>query len=342
MDERRYPVVKLFKPLNVVVVLLVLLLAMPLLTKNSYLLGVLILANIYAVYAAGWDLLSGYTGRENFGYALFIGAGAYAVGFISKVFPVQAWLSLPVGGLTAAAFGLLIGIPCLRLKGPYLALATLAAAAIAERVVMIFSGVTGGEEGMIGIAPLSFEPLNSYYYSVIFMAVSIGILYLIGHLPEGLLLKSIKQDETAAEAAGINTTFHKVLAFVVSAFFGGAAGAFNAHYMGYVGPDAVLNSTISLTVIIMAVVGGTGSILGAAGGAYLLTLLGEFLKRFGDFHLLFYTALLVLVVLFMPKGMINSLALKLPGPGSEPVSRPVSGPGGHSGQVGPGRAGGRQ
>lgn len=297
------------------IVLLVLLFTLPLIYDNAYLLSVLILANIYTVYVAAWDLLSGYTGQENFGFALFIGAGAYFVGFMTKfIGPVSPWWGIPLGGLTAAVIGLVLGIPCLRLKGPYLALATMAAAAIADRLAIIFNKVTGGEDGIFGIDFLTASPVTDYYVSLVFMVVCVGLMYIIGHSYIGLLLKAIRQDENSAEASGVNTTRYKVAAFAASAFFGGMAGAFNAHYLGYVGPDAVLASHISLNIIIMAIVGGTGSIVNAACGAFVLAIVGEYLKEFGEYHLLIYTSLLILVLLFMPKGIFTTLFEKVAAP----------------------------
>lgn len=287
---------------------LALLFLFPLFYDNGYILSVLVLANIYTVYVAAWDMISGYTGQENFGFALFIGAGAYFIGFMTQyVCPVSPWWGMPMGGLVSAVLGLIIGVPCLRLKGPYLALATMAAAAIADRLVIIFSKYTSGEDGIYGINSLTNSPLADYYTSLIFMVGSVGILYFIGQSYIGLLLKAIRQDENSAQASGVNTTFYKVGAFVVSAFFGGMAGAFNGHYLGYVGPDAVLASSLSLNIIIMAIVGGTGTIINAAFGAFVLAIIGEYLKMFGEYHLLIYTALLITVLLFMPKGIFTTL-----------------------------------
>lgn len=288
------------------------LLLFPLVYEDAYLMSVLVLACIYTVYVASWDLLSGFTGQENFGFALFIGAGAYIVGFITKfgggITPL--W-GIPLGGLIAAILGLALGVPCLRLKGPYLALATLAAASIADRLAIIFSNYTGGEDGIYGVSFLTSDPVTDYYAALLFMLVSVAILYSIGHSYIGLLLKAIREDESAAEAGGVNATLYKVSAFVVSAFFGGMAGAFNAHYLGYVGPDAVLASHISLNIIIMAVVGGTGSIINASLGAFALAVAADYLKNFGEYHLLIYTSLLIIVLLFMPKGIFTTISEKL-------------------------------
>lgn len=284
----------------------------PLVYDDAYLMSVLVLACIYTVYVAAWDLLSGFTGQENFGFALFIGAGAYLVGFITKFGGGIAPLwGIPLGGLVAAILGLALGVPCLRLKGPYLALATLATAAIADRLAIIFSHYTGGEDGIYGVEFLTGDPMADYYVALLFMVVSVGILYAIGRSYIGLLLKAIREDEAAAEAGGVNATLYKVAAFVVSAFFGGMAGAFNAHYLGYVGPDAVLASHISLNIIIMAVVGGSGSIINAALGAFALAVAADYLKHFGEYHLLIYTSLLIIVLLFMPKGIFTTLGARL-------------------------------
>lgn len=301
--------IKRLSPLQLLLsIVMAVLFLLPLVYNNAYLLSVFILACIYTVYVAAWDLLSGFTGQENFGFALFIGAGAYFIGFMTKfAAPLSPWVGIPAGGITAALIGLALGAPCLRLKGPYLALATLAAAAIADRLAIIFSNYTGGEDGIFGIPFLTASPISDYYAALCFMTVSVGIMYYIGQSYIGLLLKAIRQDELSAEASGVNTTFYKVAAFVVSAFFGGMAGAFNAHYLGYVGPDAVLASHISLNVIIMAIVGGTGSIINAACGAFFMAVMAEYLKEFGEYHLLIYSSLLIIVLLFMPKGIFTTI-----------------------------------
>ena len=295
----------------VIVFFLGLLLLAPLLTTDPFVLGVLVLANVYAVFATSWDILSGYTGKENFGHALFIGVGAYGAAYLNTLLGVSPWLNLVLGGLIGAVFGLLIGLACLPLTGPYLALATVAAAGIAERLTRIFSEVTGGEEGLFGLDPFTNSPVGDFYLSLFLLIVTVITLMAIGYSKKGLVLRSILFDEAAAEASGIDTTRYKLGAFVVSAFFAGVAGAFYAHYQMYAGP-AYLSIVLSISIITMSVVGGIGTIVGPVLGAYLLVVLNEFLRAIGDLRLLVYSGLLVVILLFLPKGIFATIIEYLP------------------------------
>ena len=282
---------------------------------SSYLLGVLILCNLYAVFASSWDFMSGQTGRENFGHALFVGAGAYTAAFLNVRFGLSPWWSLPAGGLVAVLFGLAIGLPTLRLRGPYFALATLAGATIMQRLTVIFWEKTGGEEGLSGLTPLLSSPAASYYLSLGFMLAVAAILVALASSRWGLLLRSIRGDEAAAQAAGVNTTLHKIGALLVSAFFAGVGGAFYAHYQLQVGPT-LFSVVVSITVIIMSYVGGIGSVYGAVGGAFLLTLMTELLRGVGQYRLLFYTLVLMAILFFLPRGFIAPLVQRLRAGGS--------------------------
>jgi branched-chain amino acid transport system permease protein len=288
-----------------------LLLLIPLVSTDPFILGVLVLANVYAVFATSWDILSGYTGKENFGHALFIGAGAYGAAYLNTLLGVSPWLNLLFGGLIGALFGFLIGLPCLPLTGPYLALATVAAAGIAERLTLIFSQYTGGEEGIYGLNPFIGSPVWDYYLSLFLLIITVIILMAIGYSKKGIILRSILFDEAASEASGIDTTRYKLGAFVVSAFFAGVGGAFYAHYQMYAGP-AYLSIILSISIIVMSMVGGIGTIAGPVLGAYLLTILNEFLRAIGDLRLLVYSGLLVLILLFLPSGIFATLIERLP------------------------------
>jgi branched-chain amino acid transport system permease protein len=283
----------------------------PLFSNDPYVIDVLVLANIYAIFSGSWDILSGYTGKENFGHALFIGAGAYGAAYLNLFLGVHPLINLFLGGMIGVFFGILIGIPCLPLKGPYLALATVAAAGIAERIIMIFPRHTGGEEGLYGLSPITDGPVTDYYLSLMLLCVTIITLMGIGYSNKGLILRSIHSDEIASEAAGINTNRYKLWAFAVSSFFAGMGGAFYAHYQMYTGPTYV-TMMMSINVIIMCMAGGLGTIIGPVLGAYLLTVSNEFLRSIGDLRVLVYTGLVVIIVLFLPRGIFATLFDVLP------------------------------
>jgi branched-chain amino acid transport system permease protein len=290
------------------------LLFIPLITNDPYVIDVLVLANIYAIFSGSWDILSGYTGKENFGHTLFIGAGAYSAAYLNLLLGVPPLINLVLGGIIGVLFGVLIGIPCLPLKGPYLALATMAAAGIAERLTTIFPKYTGGEEGLYGLAPITPGPVSDYYLSLLLLIITLIVLMSIGYSNRGLILRSIHSDEVASEASGINTNRYKLGAFAVSAFFAGMGGAFYAHYQMYAGPT-YLAMIMAINVIIMSMVGGLGTIIGPVLGAYLLTILNEFLRSFGDMRILVYTGLVVIIVLFLPRGIFTTLMDHLPSKG---------------------------
>ncbi len=284
----------------------------PLLNASSYLLGVLTVGLIYALWAASWDFMSGLTGRENFGHGLFIGAGAYTAGFLNTLMGVNPWWSLPAGVLVAVGFSLVMGFPTLRLRGPYFALAMLSAAAIMQRLALIFWEVTGGEEGISGITPLILAPRPFYYFVLATVIFSCSVLIYLAHSPRGLILRAIRGDEASCQAAGINVTFYKVGALAVSAAFAGLGGALYAHYQQQISPSLFAVAT-SITVIIMVYVGGIGTIYGSIGGAIGLTLLTEMLRGFGEYRLWVYTLILIFILFFAPRGLIAPLYQRLVG-----------------------------
>ncbi|MGA2954377.1 MAG: branched-chain amino acid ABC transporter permease [Thermodesulfobacteriota bacterium] len=281
--------------------------AVPLFIKDRAIVELIILANIYAVYVASWDILCGYTGQVNFGHALFVGGGAYAAALLNFYFKTPPWVTIFIGGGIAAIFGLIIGTPCLRLRGPYFALATFAAAAVPYGLTDVYWEITGGLDGLYGISPIWPTLAGRYYFSLLLTALCCGLIYAGGRSNKGLILKSIREDEIGAMASGINTTRYKLVTFIVSGFFAGVAGAFYSHNQLHVGPET-LSINLSILVIIMSVVGGIGTITGPICGAYLLTIFNEMLREWEELRLLIYTATVVLMLIFVPKGIVPALS----------------------------------
>ena len=279
---------------------------------GGYALSVLVLCCLWAGLASSWDFMSGQTGRENFGHGMFIGAGGYTAAFLNLNSGLSPWLCVAAGALCAVGIALLIGLPTLRLQGPYFALATLAAAAILQRLTIIFFEFTGGEEGLSGLTPLAPSPTVFYYLALGFLVLTAAVLIQLAASPWGIVLRAIRGDESACEASGINTTRHKIAALVVSAFFAGAGGALYTFFQLQAGPHLFGVST-SISVIIMSYVGGIGSVYGAIGGAFLLTFMGEGLRRFGELRLLLYSLVLMGIVFFLPTGIVAPLWRRLRG-----------------------------
>lgn len=299
--------IRLFTSKHLVVLLTIgLLTLLPLVVRDSYIWGILVMANIYAALAAGFDILLGYTGLAVIGYSLFVGVGAYVAAFLNLKLGLPPIVTMFAAGFAGALFGLLLGIPCLRLKGLYLALASLAAASIFEKTVIVFSDYTFGREGLSGLDPISYSPLFDYYASLILMIVSAILLLTVVTSKIGLILNSIRDDQDAAEAVGINTNRYKLLAFLIASFLGGFWGSFMGHYMMHVGPE-MFGLYVALTIIMIAIVGGLGTVIGPIGGAYLLIIFNELLRGIGEIRLLIYTVVTVVIMLLLPQGVVPSI-----------------------------------
>jgi len=278
------------------------LLLLPLITAHPYILWVLILASIYAIFAASWDLLSGFTGQINFGHALFFGVAAYTSALLNLHIGLPPWLTIPLGALAAVLAGLVIGVPCLRLRGTYLALATLAFPLILIGIIFIFPGITGGELGVSGIDSLSGSRIIDYYIVVTLM-IGLGfVMWKITASKTGIIFHAIREDEIAARASGVNTTRYKLLAFCLSGLFAGIAGGLYVHFMGIAGPST-LALMLSFQAIIWAIFGGIATIYGPIAGVFILYTLMEFLRVVPEIRMLLFAIIVVLVMLFMPEGL---------------------------------------
>jgi branched-chain amino acid transport system permease protein len=286
--------------------IVVLLLILPLFVKSTYVIDLLIVCNVYAVFLASWDLLTGYTGQLSFGHSLFIGGGAYTAAFLSFYFHVPPYLTIAAGGCVAALLGFGLGLPALRLKGPYLALATFAASAVLTGLSAVFWQYSGGEDGLYGITSLSPNYVVKYYLSLLLMVICGGFLLFLVNSQYGLILKSIREDEAAAEASGIDITKYKLITFVLSGFLAGIAGAFYGHSQMHVGTDLV-SLHLSIIVVLMSVAGGMGTIIGPIVAGFLLILLNEWLRVIEVVRVLIYSFSVVVILLFIPRGIVPTV-----------------------------------
>jgi branched-chain amino acid transport system permease protein len=305
--RRLYTIFKgevLVLPSRVVALLFFLvLLLLPVVTQDPYLLRILILTSIFAIFAASWDLLSGFTGQMNFGHALFFGVAAYTAALLNLHAHLPPWGSIPLGALAAVLTGLIIGIPCLRLKGTYLALTTLAFPIILMGIVFAIPDVTGGELGISGLDRLSGSRVTDYYIAVVIMLGLATIMWKITHSNTGLIFHAIREDELAVRTAGINTTRYKLLAFCLSGFFAGISGGLYAHFMRIAGP-ANLEITMSFTVVIWAIFGGVVTIYGPIGAVFILVPLLEVFRFWPEFRMLMFALVILLILLYMPDGLL--------------------------------------
>jgi branched-chain amino acid transport system permease protein len=286
-----------------IVLVPVILAFLPQVVKKDSVINLLILIFLYIMLASSWNILGGYTGQTSLGHAAFFGLGTLATRLLwIKGFPILP--SILAGALLAVVFALVIGIPAFRLKGVYFAIGTLALAQILN--------VTVGNMFPL-IAALPVEDLTNYqlaprYYLFLILAIiTVGSAYALVNSRLGLGMMSVKQEEDAAESLGINALLHKLLALGVSAFFSGLAGGAFAYYHVSYYYQFPFTPVWSLDTLTMVYIGGQGTILGPVIGAVFFVLLKEFLVlNLGEYHLVVFGVLFVLVVLFLPGGFVSA------------------------------------
>jgi branched-chain amino acid transport system permease protein len=286
---------------------LLLLFSIPLITQDPYILRTLAFTGIFAIFAASWDLLSGFTGQLNLGHGAFFAVGAYSAALLNLNLGLPPWATIPVGALIAVPAALIIGFPALRVRGVYLALVTLCVPLILTGVVYAFPDFTGGELGLSGIARLSTSRLFDYY---LVLLVMIGCALLMWKLTDarsslirlGIFLHAIREDEITARASGIDTTKYKLLAFSLSGFFAGLAGSLYAHLIRVAGPST-LELWFSFQPIMWTIFGGMATIGGPIVGVYLLFPFMEFLRIIPELRMLIFALVIILLILFMPRGL---------------------------------------
>ena len=286
---------------------------------GAYNYQILGLAGVNIILAVSLNLINGTTGQFSIGHAGFYAVGAYAsaalvkyagpsiVGVIGFLPPVAQNAVLLILGVLAAALvagvaGLAVGIPSLRLRGDYLAIVTLGFGEII-RVVILNVDAIGGARGFFGVAPLA-----DVFWIYLFVAITIVVVHNLVDSSYGRAFISIRDDEIAAEAMGVDTTRFKVLSFVISSMFAGVAGSLFGHFTQYLHPNSFTFNE-SFFVIIMIVIGGLGSIEGAVLGAVLFTVLLEVFRQFGSFRLVNFAVILVLIMIYRPQGILGRWTL---------------------------------
>ncbi len=301
--------IRLFKSTATKVWLALLLLAL-LITPaliESYLVYLLALAAVHIIIAIGLNLLVGYSGQISLGHAGFMAIGAYASSLLMLKLHLPFVLALPLAGLLAGVFGLLVGFPALRLSGPYLAIATLGFGIAVAQTLVKWESLSGGSLGIHPPSP-SFGPLimrteTQHYYLVVTIMVVLTIA--AANLMKskiGRAFIAIRESETAALAMGVNLTLYKTLAFAISAFYAGIGGSLMGHLVGFISPES-FNPLVSIYFLSMIVIGGLASILGAILGAVLLTALPHYLAGLKNLPMVIYGACLVLITMFEPYGL---------------------------------------
>lgn len=276
--------------------------------SNAYILNIATMVLIYAVTGSSWNLLGGYAGQPSFGHAAFFGVGAYT---FAVLFPQGGAWTIPgflIAGLAGAIIALPIGLLIFRLRGPYFALSMLAFSEILRLVAQNWTSVTMGASGFL-LEPTINSKVAHYYFALVALIAILAITIAIVVSRPGYYFLAIREDQDVAEALGVNTLVYKMIALLVGAFFTGLVGAIYANYYAYIEPNVVFSIVeVSLATYLIAVLGGMGTVFGPLVGSLVLTSIAEILRVYtGSGNVLFYGILIVLVVLFMPDGVVGTL-----------------------------------
>lgn len=287
---------------------------------SSYYSGVLVVVGINIILAVSLNVATGYLGQLPLGHAGFMAVGAYTGGIFLKAldlakasgFRYYLYLvaALLLAGIVAGIFGIIIGVPALRLKGDYLAIITLGFGEIIRIVIINIDSVLGfkftyGASGLKRIPAFASLPLV-----LICIIITCGVIHMVMKSRHGRAILSIRENEIAAESCGVNTTYYKVMAFVLSAFFAGVAGCLYAGYLGSLYPST-FGFMKSIEILVMVVLGGMGSMLGSVLSAAVLTILPQLLYAVNDYRMVAYSLLLVIMMIFRPKGLMGTYDFSL-------------------------------
>jgi branched-chain amino acid transport system permease protein len=296
---------ELFRLSPAVLIIFILVTIIPLITDNVYFVEVLLQCVIFSLIVMSWDILGGYCAQPNFGHAVFVGGAAYFTGLLSLNLRLSPVLLIPTGGLLAALFGWGIGYLTLRLKGPYFALGTMIVNGMIFKLVYILHWMTGGEEGLSGIPTITDSPYGDLYVCISVLVISYLILTSYTRSKYGLILRSVKHSVDTAEASGINTSYYKVQAFVISGFFAGIGGSLLALTTMHVGPSMV-DGGYSTDILLYAMVGGAGTVVGPLLSGFTLSLLHEWLRFVDVYRHVILLGVLFLLFHIRPEGVLNT------------------------------------
>lgn len=284
---------------------------LPLLGLSSYWMHILILVIMWSVIGMAWNLLGGYCGQVSFGHAAFFGVGAYTAGILYNKLGVSAWWGLPLSIIVVTLFALVIGYICLRLKGPFFALGTLAMGVILRVMAENLTTITEGDLGIMIRERTWIEKTWYFYIILILAALAFFLVKKVIESKLGYYFVAIREDQDAAESLGINTTLYKTIALSLSAIITGLAGAFYTNYMGYIDPKIVFAlHDISIVTIMVVMVGGVATFWGPAVGAIIMVFLAELIRtipKLGAAHHTFFGILLIVIIIFLPNGITGDI-----------------------------------
>ncbi|MCD8121603.1 MAG: branched-chain amino acid ABC transporter permease [Clostridiales bacterium] len=288
----------------------------PQVVRIQFVWNLLSLIMVWAVVGMGWNVIGGYCGQVSNGHSLFYGIGAYTVAVTCKYWQISPWISIWIGALISACLAFVMGKPLLRLKGHVFAISTMALAECG-RIIFINWAWIGGATGIYiftkGVnewAYMQFKnPLNYYYVFLIFVVAILLIIKALDKSKFFYYLRTIKGNEMAAESVGIDVAKYKIRAYMMSAAIVSIGGSLYAQFLLYIDPSTLMTLNISMMIVLTAVMGGVGTVEGPILGAIVLTTISEYsrvyLGQYGGLDLILYGALVILIVLFIPGGILS-------------------------------------
>ena len=308
--------IEMRQELIIFLVMYVVLLLLPVfLYKDAYIIGILITCMVWGAMASVWNFTMGYAGIFTFGQFGFFVVAAYTSGMVTKYLGISPWLGIFIGGLMAAMVGVLIGLPCMKLKGAYIALITFGLHLVVAPMIKVADPLgTGGSTGLMSIPSLSLgaytfsrTDLIPWYYTVLVISfLVLFIVYKTIFSSVGLGFIGLRDSEDFAKTLGINEYKYKLLVFGLSAFLTGIMGGFYAHYAGIISPR-LLGLDIFLLVMLMLIIGGMGIFPGAFLGGFIILFLNEFLRPLAAYRFLIFGAIVVVSIKLMPEGILGHL-----------------------------------
>ncbi len=286
----------------------------PILFTRPYLINVGVMCLIYVLLSLSLNILTGYMGITGLGWAGFFGIGAYTAAILATRFQVNFLLTFLAAAVVSAIFGLIIGLPTLKLSGRYIAIVTMAFCEIMRTLEVNLDGLTRGSRGIPNIPKIGFGEFNfsrtvQYYLILAIVVLTMIVITRLMNSRVGRGILSVKDDDIAASAMGVNPFRYKVMTFAIAAMFAGLAGAFYAHYIGFIDPTSFTfdQSTI---IISMTIIGGLGNVMGSVLGAVTLTVLPEILRPLMDVRQIVYGVLMVITMLVRPMGVLGGFNLR--------------------------------
>ncbi len=285
--------------------------------NNQVIMHILIMSLIWGVVVAAWDLILGFAGIFTFGQVAFFVIGAYTSGMLTTHLGISPWLGILIGGIVVGLIGVLIGLPCLRLKGTYIALVTFALHMILTPLFLSNVGRamgTGGSLGLLHIPPLqlggytfsAFDKVPWFYVALAISFISLFAIYKIIYSSSGQAFAALRDSEPFAKSLGVDDFKYKLMVFGISAFLTGTIGAFYAHYVGVVSTN-LLGLDTFLLLMVMIIIGGMGRFPGAVIGSFMVTFLNSFLRPTGQVRFIIFGAVVVVLVVLMPGGLMGVL-----------------------------------